>query len=314
MEGPTVDIILGRPWLSQHSPEVIWDTSEILRWSKTCIQNCLSNVPILLVSNSKLQVNSTLVESPEPREVPTIPSDYTALQDVFSKQVATKLPPHRPWDCAIDEYNPCPSWSARRWRITSRRLSNNSSFVLPPFQQPQVSSSWPRRTEACSHALTSGPSMITLSSSLILFPWSRPPSKNSVGPVSSRSWTCGTPITSFESGKATSGRRCSLPPKATVNIWSCRMSFPTPRLPGVYERGVPGVPPPVCHRVHRQYPDLLPEPGRTSSSRDTGPTPTQETPPLPEFNRPTAQFLGYIFSADGIRMDQGKVQAIQNKP
>ncbi len=31
-----------------------------------------------------------------------IPSDYTAFQDIFSKQAATKLPPHRPWDCVID--------------------------------------------------------------------------------------------------------------------------------------------------------------------------------------------------------------------
>lgn len=31
-----------------------------------------------------------------------IPPDYVAFQDVFSKQAATHLPPHRPWDCAID--------------------------------------------------------------------------------------------------------------------------------------------------------------------------------------------------------------------
>ncbi len=93
------------------------------------------------------------------------------------------------------------------------------------LQRPRASSSWARRTEAS----TTGPSMITLSSSLILFPWSRPPLRNSVGPASSRSWTCGAPITSFASGKATSGRRRSLSPQATMNIGSCRMAFPTPR-------------------------------------------------------------------------------------
>ncbi len=46
-------------------------------------------------------MHSTLVESPETREVPTIPSDYTAFQDVFSKQLATNLPLHLPWYCAI---------------------------------------------------------------------------------------------------------------------------------------------------------------------------------------------------------------------
>ncbi len=33
-----------------------------------------------------------------------------------------------------------------------------------------------------------------------------------------------------------------------------------------------------------------------------------------EFHRPTVQFLGYIVSADGIQMDQGKVQAIRDWP
>ncbi len=42
------------------------------------------------------------VESPEPSTAPTNPSYYRAFQDVFSKQAATKLPPHRPWDCSID--------------------------------------------------------------------------------------------------------------------------------------------------------------------------------------------------------------------
>ncbi|KAL0176595.1 hypothetical protein M9458_028925, partial [Cirrhinus mrigala] len=42
------------------------------------------------------------VESPEPKIIPEIPAEYMAFQDVFSKQAATHLPPHRPWDCAIE--------------------------------------------------------------------------------------------------------------------------------------------------------------------------------------------------------------------
>ncbi|KAK3555967.1 hypothetical protein QTP86_029930, partial [Hemibagrus guttatus] len=41
------------------------------------------------------------VESPECKPV-TIPSCYQELQEVFSKTKATQLPPHHPWDCAID--------------------------------------------------------------------------------------------------------------------------------------------------------------------------------------------------------------------
>ncbi len=65
-------------------------------------RDCLSHVPVPLAPNPKLQVHSTLVESPKPQEVPMVPSEYLVFQDVFSKQAATKLPPHRPWDCAID--------------------------------------------------------------------------------------------------------------------------------------------------------------------------------------------------------------------
>ncbi len=54
------------------------------------------------MKTSCLQVNSSLVESPETLESPKVPSDYAAFQDVFSKQAATRLPPHWPWDCAID--------------------------------------------------------------------------------------------------------------------------------------------------------------------------------------------------------------------
>ncbi len=86
LEGPTIDIILGRPWLLQHSQEVRWGSSEILRLSESCFQNCISIVPVL---PSILQVNFTLVESPEPLKKHVIPSDFAAFQDVFSKQAAT---------------------------------------------------------------------------------------------------------------------------------------------------------------------------------------------------------------------------------
>ncbi|KAI2657297.1 Transposon Tf2-9 polyprotein [Labeo rohita] len=95
LEGATVDIVLGRPWLVKHAPIMDWTRCDIIRWSSDCHKSCLQNCP-----NLKLQ--STLVESPESNKSTSIPDDYRAFQDVFSKQAATKLPPHRPWDCAID--------------------------------------------------------------------------------------------------------------------------------------------------------------------------------------------------------------------
>ncbi len=102
LEEATVDLILGCPWLSTHSPEIRWETSEVICWSESCRQHCLKGIPRPLHQFPTTQVASTRVESPEPSSTPSIPSDYRAFQDVFSKQAATQLPPHRPWDCAID--------------------------------------------------------------------------------------------------------------------------------------------------------------------------------------------------------------------
>ncbi len=151
LEGPTVDIILGRPWLNQDSPEVRWDPCKITRWSDTCFQNCLSAIPKPLKRSSQVQVCSTLIESPEPQVKRTIPSDYQAFQDVFSKN-RQPLASHRighgtvPSTCCLEQKSPsveftlCPSRSARQWRITSGRLSNRDSSVhlhtLPVPQRP----------------------------------------------------------------------------------------------------------------------------------------------------------------------------------
>ncbi len=88
--------------LTLHSPEARWELCANTHWSEFCQQNGLTTVPKPRSSPIPAQLSSTLVDSPELAEVPTIPSDYAAFQDVFCKQASTRLPPHRPWDCAID--------------------------------------------------------------------------------------------------------------------------------------------------------------------------------------------------------------------
>ncbi|KAL0199034.1 hypothetical protein M9458_007574, partial [Cirrhinus mrigala] len=98
LEGSTADIILGRPWLSIHSPRIDWNCSDILQWSPTCFLTCLHHLPR---PSDDLHLQSTLVESPPTTKSTFIPEEYRAFQDVFSKKAATQLPPHRPWDCTI---------------------------------------------------------------------------------------------------------------------------------------------------------------------------------------------------------------------
>lgn len=94
IDSPCHEIILGYPWLSVHDPVISWQSGEIKHWSQFCFSKCLNNV----ISKPCL---TTSIESPECKPV-TIPSHYQDLQEVFSKTKATQLPPHRPWDCAID--------------------------------------------------------------------------------------------------------------------------------------------------------------------------------------------------------------------
>ncbi|KAL0150837.1 hypothetical protein M9458_053856 [Cirrhinus mrigala] len=83
------------PYITFHSERI----RNITGWTERCYEQCLTNVPRPPVP---VLLSSTQVESPEPENPPEIPAEYMASQDVFSKQAATHLPPHRPWDCAIE--------------------------------------------------------------------------------------------------------------------------------------------------------------------------------------------------------------------
>ena len=65
-----------------------------MSWSTYCCENCISRPQVAL--------RSTSIESPNAESRVDIPSEYVDLQEVFSKVKATKLPPHHPYDCAIE--------------------------------------------------------------------------------------------------------------------------------------------------------------------------------------------------------------------
>lgn len=58
-------------------------------------------------------ISAKSVVSPLPARVPAV---YAELNEVFNKQKASILPPHRPYDCAI---NPLPGTSPPRGRLYS---------------------------------------------------------------------------------------------------------------------------------------------------------------------------------------------------
>ncbi len=90
---PLAPVVLGHPWLTQHNPRVDWGRNTVLEWSRACYASCL-------VSAGFSVCDSVLQE--EMGNLSNVPEEYLDLKEVFSKSRAASLPPHRPYDCAID--------------------------------------------------------------------------------------------------------------------------------------------------------------------------------------------------------------------
>ncbi|KAL0151619.1 hypothetical protein M9458_053020, partial [Cirrhinus mrigala] len=85
-------IILGHPWLVTHDPFISWTTNRIVHWGATCQELCLQ---------AKAGTCSGESEVPDVN-LESIPVPYRDLAEVFNKKRAALLPPHRPYDLAID--------------------------------------------------------------------------------------------------------------------------------------------------------------------------------------------------------------------
>ncbi|KAL0164906.1 hypothetical protein M9458_040659, partial [Cirrhinus mrigala] len=85
-------VILGHPWLITHDPFISWTNNKIVHWGATCQELCL-----------RAQVGTCSGES-EASDInlEEVPVPYRDLAEVFSKRSAAQLPPHRPYDLAID--------------------------------------------------------------------------------------------------------------------------------------------------------------------------------------------------------------------
>ena len=92
LRSPGQPLILGYPWLRQHNPHFDWETGVIREWGRDCHRTCLKGAVI-----------PTCHESPDSvPDLSNVPACYHGLRKVFNKSKATSLPPHRPYDCAID--------------------------------------------------------------------------------------------------------------------------------------------------------------------------------------------------------------------
>ncbi len=89
IDSPEYPVILGHPWLRRHNPWIDWSAGTILSWGSTCHLTCL-------------RPSAPSSEIQESVDLSRVPSSYHQFKAVFSKSRGTSLPPHRPYDCAIE--------------------------------------------------------------------------------------------------------------------------------------------------------------------------------------------------------------------
>ncbi|KAL0146623.1 hypothetical protein M9458_057963 [Cirrhinus mrigala] len=299
LEDSTASIILGCPWLQQHHPELSWDPCDVLHWSEHCSQHCLINVP--RSSADHLILSSTLIESPDQASVPEVPAEYLAFQDVFTKQAATLLPPHRPWDCAIDLLPGAQLPKGRVYPLSIPERQAMEEYISEALAQGFIQ---PSTSPAASNFFFVGKKdgglrpcidYRQLNSQVIQQPYPLP-----LVPAALEELRGAQVFTKLDLRSAYNLVRIR-----AGDEWKTAFVTPTGhyeyrvmpyglhqpiRLPNVYERGVPGVPPSVCDCLHR-YLDLLPEHGRTSPPRPAGPPQAPRTPPLSQAGKISRTFL-----------------------
>ncbi len=94
IHSPTAPVVLGHTWLAKHNPHIDWALNLVLGWSSFCLAQCLGAAFSPVMSCSVLQEELVSLAG--------VPEAYHDLGAVFSKSQASSLPPHRPYDCAID--------------------------------------------------------------------------------------------------------------------------------------------------------------------------------------------------------------------
>ncbi|XP_030050671.1 uncharacterized protein LOC115464430 [Microcaecilia unicolor] len=88
-------VIMGMPWQRQHMPQINWRTGDVASWSPQYHLTCLKPV---VPPGGMVEVATGEVKT----KCSGLPTEYRMFQDVFDAREAESLPPHRPFDCAIE--------------------------------------------------------------------------------------------------------------------------------------------------------------------------------------------------------------------
>lgn len=118
---PTCPLVLGLPWLRLHNPHIDWSNSTITNWSIFCHSHCL---------HSAIPFSTPSLPSPsETIDLSNVPSAYHDLQEVFSKDRALSLPPHRPYDCSIELLPGSPLPSRKLYNLSKPERESMEQYI-----------------------------------------------------------------------------------------------------------------------------------------------------------------------------------------
>uniref|UniRef100_A0A3B3IH81 Gypsy retrotransposon integrase-like protein 1 n=1 Tax=Oryzias latipes TaxID=8090 RepID=A0A3B3IH81_ORYLA len=114
-------IIMGFSWLQIHNPQIDWTAPRIANWSTYCMANCLhSAIPSAIAPTPT---------SAKEIDLSKVPSCYHDLKAVFCKFKASALPPHRPYDCAIELLNCAPLPKGRLFNLSGPEKSAMEKYI-----------------------------------------------------------------------------------------------------------------------------------------------------------------------------------------
>uniref|UniRef100_A0A1A8Q7Q3 Reverse transcriptase domain-containing protein n=1 Tax=Nothobranchius rachovii TaxID=451742 RepID=A0A1A8Q7Q3_9TELE len=114
-------VVLGHPWLLHHNPQVNWETGRMEGWSLRCSQSCLGAAPP--------NISASRSPSAEKIDLSNVPQEYHDLAQVFSKDRATSLPPHRPFDCSIKLLPGAPLPSSRLYHLSRPEQESMETYI-----------------------------------------------------------------------------------------------------------------------------------------------------------------------------------------
>ncbi|KAB5587712.1 Transposon Tf2-1 polyprotein [Ceratobasidium theobromae] len=90
------DIVLGISWLKLHKPNIDWAENKVAFTSNYCTSHCVQKPAICI--GGRAEEIASLEE-----DMKRIPQIYHHLKKVFAEgEAVTELPPHRPYDLAIE--------------------------------------------------------------------------------------------------------------------------------------------------------------------------------------------------------------------